>query len=97
MGWDCQQVEQNGERQALCVELVLGKWAILCTSLSPADVFLGLCSVPLHLLLLIKDFAQHSWRLCPELTTFYCERWREKLALSHGIECPQAWSTASCG
>ena len=38
-------------------------WEILCTSLNPADVFLGLCSVPLHLFLLLKDFVQHSWRL----------------------------------
>ena len=45
------------------MELVLGKWAILCASLNPADVFLGLSSVPLHFLLLIKDFVQHSWRL----------------------------------
>ena len=63
MGWDCHQVEEHGERQVLCVELVHGKQAILCTSLNPADLFLGLCSVPLHLLLLIIDFVQLSWRL----------------------------------
>ena len=57
MVWDGQQVEQNGKRQALCVELILGKRAILCASLNPADVFLGLCSVPLRFFLLIKDCA----------------------------------------
>lgn len=62
VAWDCQQVEQNGKREVLCMELVLVKQAILCASLNPVDVFLGFCSVPLHLLLLIKAFVQHSWR-----------------------------------
>ena len=94
VAWDCNQVERNGKREVLCVDLVLGKRDILCVSLNPADVFLGLYSVPLHLLLLIKDFVQHSWRLvvvCPPPPSVNYLLCKEGSAVSHDS---QTWSTA---
>lgn len=75
------------------MELVPGKRAILCASLNPADVFLGFCSVPLHLLLLIKDYVQHSWRLVvvsspPSLNCLLCKKG------SAVSQDSQAWTAA---
>ena len=52
----------KGKRFVWSLSLGNGPFS-LCTSLNPADMCLGVCSVPLHFLLLIKDFVQHHWRL----------------------------------
>lgn len=92
VAWDCNQVEQNGKMETLCLELVLGKQAILCVSLNPADVFLVSVLCPYICSFRLKNLcsiAGDSWwfvLVLPQLTT--CSARRDLLSLmtaKHGV------------